>query len=127
LEAEGELSLLVVLPRDNSVSLTRELLVVGNEAPVEDQENVGVLLANKARLVLVFVKFSDFRLMDLHLKRSILFVGYLKLLLVHIVVDFISMKVDGLIFFDVLYWLHAFTIYSSLFLCSNLQLRCIFS
>jgi hypothetical protein len=127
LEAEGELSLLVVLPRDNSVSLTRELLVVGNEAPVEDQENVGVLLANKARLVLVFVKFSDFRLMDLHLKRSILFVGYLKLSLVHIVVDFISMKVDGLIFFDVLYWLHAFTIYSSLFLCSNLQLRCIFS
>ena len=127
MEAEGELSLLVVLPRDNRVSLTRELLVVGNEAPVEDQENVGVLLANKARLVLVFVKFSDFRLMDLHFKRSILFLGYLKLLLVHLVFDFISMKVDGLIFFDVLYWLHAFTIYSSLFLCNNLQLRCIFS
>jgi len=54
-------------------------------------------------------------------------VGYLKILLVDLVFYFISMKIDRLIFLDVLYWLYAFTIYGSLFLCINLKLRIIIS
>lgn len=90
---------------------------------------VRVLLSLKARLVLALVKFRELRLVDFHLKRSVLLVGAFKLLRVHFVIHFIGVQVDGLILFYVLDRLGVITIRCQFFLygCATFKLGSIFS